>query len=232
MSDDRIAGRDEVYAWYRGDRCYKNEWGRMITPASPEWTRNFGYHKKREIKRGVEMLSGMRGPFMRDMQAYWLNRCHHLRHILTTVEMEVEERIKSMDQHRRLIRAHRQMRFSSASQRDATSPFPFYVEPNTGFVPEEDISVAEKHGIAFQRSIIEITSARFHKLNRIMQTSRAARRARTIAMTGLWSSKYDMDDAAEIPILKEQKVRCMFLFSDSEVADRFDEHLVWLLLKS
>lgn len=222
---DRVASRQEVFEWYRGGRRFKNEWGQVITPDCPEWTREFGYWKKREIKLGIEQLSGMRGPFNRDMQAVWLKRCAILRRGLLNGDFyrptgDTPEQVKK--QHRRIIQIHRSARFGAASQRDAMSRYPFYVEPNCNFIPEDDVEIAEKNGVAFHRSIIDINYTNFHRIDRRLQVSGSVK--------GFWSSKFNLDDH-DVKMKDYQKYRSVFMFSNPEDAKLVDEELVWLTLK-
>jgi hypothetical protein len=223
--DDRIRNMpqpDGILAWYRGERDPK-----VVCPrgSHARYDNVYGYDEtdrgvirqrrrlKQSVRDAVDFYSNMKPPHGIATREKWFRDLSRYRLMIAKFP---ESRSENIAKHIRTISAIRSARHCNSQWRAGISTQPFYVEPNTKFIPWEDVPKARECGMDFYRVASTIPVQAYRHIRK--QFERDGR------LSGYWSSEYEIDAGAEDCDFE-------FLFSDPTDEEKITEELVWLKLR-
>lgn len=195
--DDIYFSKAEVYLWFRDP------------PSGPERSRR----NRAAINRYMSQHLGTCGP-MANLTNH-LTNCAMYRKMMTHPEFR-EDYIR---RHRRIIGIMRTLRLELGNYRSGIASKPYYVEPTSNHVLEEDLpKISAMEGIEFEEIKTKYRSNVFTFLrNRII-----LRRPK-----GLWNSeRFDDDDERYVA----NEVMSVFRFSDPRDVAMFEEEYLTVML--
>jgi hypothetical protein len=210
----KMATLEGILSWYRDERprafpdvkrsSHYPKWYRFS--AEEQEIIGAQFAKKQRVREAIKSHSN-NGPFGVALTMDWLSKCGIYRML---AKEHPTGRADYIERHRRTIKILRQQRFCFSIRRAGVSRRSFYVEPNTNFVPVEDIPKAKAEGLSFVK-VSEIMSRRLYSAIR-NQLEKSGR------MSSFWSAENE-DDVAT------------FLFNDPKEAEKVIEEIIWCKLR-